>query len=125
MQFDTTGGLSFESACDLVVMHCNPEMADMDNPRGEVYGYRPFIFATDSMGNRKVMYTGPATRDEGAAIKDADNVAKCLQARWNNYHKLPVAFDAWQDTRPAYGSEAYQAYGAADDLAWEREQEFY
>lgn len=52
-------------------------------------------------------------------------MAKCLQARWDDHGKLPIRFCDWQDTRPAYGSEAYQAYGAADDLAWEREQEFY
>jgi len=125
MEFNTAGGLTFEGACDLVVMYCNPEMADMNNPRGEVYGYRPFVFVTDIMGNRKTMYTGPATRDDGAALKGAEYVAKCLQARWGNYGKLPIRFCDWQDTRPAYGSEAYIAYGAADDLAWEREQEYY
>jgi hypothetical protein len=122
---ESVGGLAFEGACDLVVMYCNPEMADFNNPRGEIYGYRPFVFATDIMGNRKTMYTGPATRDDGAALKGAEYVAKCLQARWDNYGKLPIRFCDWQDTRPAYGSEAYIAYGAADDLAWERAQEDY
>lgn len=125
MEFTIIEGLAFEGACDLVVMHCNPEMADVNNPRGEVYGYRPFVFVTDYIGNRKTMYTGPATRDDGAALKDAEYVAKCLQARWNNYRKLPIRFCDWQDTRPAYGSPAYEAYGAADDIAWEREQEDY
>lgn len=28
----------------------------------------------------------------------------------------------WEPTRPAYGSPAYEAYGADDDIQWERSQ---
>lgn len=125
MEFNTSGGLTFEGCTDLVVMFCNPEMADFNNPRGEVYGYRAFVTATDIDGNRKFIYTSAATRDESFAINDAAYIAKCLQARWDNLNKLPIRFWEWQDTRPEYGSEAYIAYGAADDLAWERAQEDY
>lgn len=125
MEFNTSGGLIFDGGTDLVVMYCNPEMADFNNPRGEVYGYRAFVTVTDVDGNRKFIYIGEATSDEVSAKNESETTAKCLQARWDNYSKLPVRFWEWQDTRPAYGSEAYIAYGAADDLAWEREQEFY
>ena len=125
MEFNTSGGLTFDGYTDLVVMFCNPEMADFNNPRGEVYGYRGFVTATDVDGNRKFIYIGEANRTEISPYNEAESLAKCLQARWDNYGKLPIRFCDWQDTRPAYGSEAYIAYGAADDLAWEREQEFY
>lgn len=91
MKFDVSGGLTFEGACDLVVMY--------DNPRGESAGYRPFVFVTDMVGNRKTMYISPATRDGGAALKGAEYLAKFLQARWDNYGRLPFRFSDWQDTR--------------------------
>lgn len=35
----------------------------------------------------------------------------------------PLRSDKWHRYHPVYGSEAYEAYGAAEEIAWEREVE--
>lgn len=124
----------FEGGSDIVVTGNNTECADYDNPRGNLYGFQPFVTVTDTNGNRKRLDVGPPIgrfygfgggRSMDEANKIADDLAMRLQARWDNFGKLPIRFCDWYDTRPAYGSDAYIAYGAADDLAWEREQDFY
>lgn len=123
----------FDGDCDIVVMGTNPEMADVTNPRGEYHGFRPFVFATDDKGNRKAFYVGDAVayhRFTGQEILEkvrarAVSMATYFNDRFRNGGKLPLRWAEWRDTRPAYGSEAYIAYGAADDIAWERSQEDY
>ena len=38
------------------------------------------------------------------------------------YVKGAIDLEFWHQDRPAYGSLAYQDYGQADDLAWEKAQ---
>jgi len=88
---------------------------------------------TDCVGNRKRLDVGPAfgqfygfggNISEREANDVSGELAKRLQARWDNFGKLPVRFRDWYDDRPAYGSWAYELYGARDDIMWEREHEY-
>lgn len=109
---------NFFAATDIVVVDTNPEMADMDNPRGEFFGSAAFVYAEDDGGNRRRTYV--TTRDSDAeALEVAKRMAEALNARLAA-GKLPIGFNRWDDARPAYGSDAYVAYGQADDLELER-----
>lgn len=128
MEFKTND-LVFDSGADMVVTGSNPEYADMDNPKGNLYGFLPFVTVTDCHGNRKRLDVGPAIGQfygfgGVGSMNQADEISRVvanrLQARWDNYGALPVRFDDWYDINPAYGSDAYIAYGQADEVKWER-----
>lgn len=109
----------FDVGTDLVVTGTNPELADISNPRGEIFGFRPWIRASNLHGDTRVLYL-PVRAVESAAVDSARPLADALQRRLDNLGKLPVNFDSWVEGRPIYASEAYVEYGAADDLALER-----
>lgn len=122
-------GLQYHGGSDIVVTGNNPECADFDNPRGDLYGFQPFVTVTDYQGNRKRLNVGEALgqfyvfggdSSMKRANEIADDLAMRLQARWDNFNKLPVRFCDWHDTNPCYGSDAYIAYGQADEVEWER-----
>jgi hypothetical protein len=92
---------------------------------GEVYS----VCAEDVNGNRwmhNVHYNGVTKYMNDFGVGFADNrpaaIAECerLIRRCNAATKLNMMF--WEATHPAYGSVAYVEYGAAEELAWEREQ---
>lgn len=113
----TAANTQFYAASTLVVTGTNPEMADYDNPRGEIITEVWFIVAANDHGD---------TRESGSfgdgmyARVDAEKTAEALTARATNLGKLPVGFDDWHDGRAVYGSDAYVEYGQAEDLEWER-----
>jgi hypothetical protein len=112
----------FFASSDIVVIDLNPEMADYDNPRGELYGYATYVIAEDEWGHRCRLYveTLPRGYGERRAMESADRMAKALIARLQS-GRLPVAFDRWEPITPAYGSHAYIEEGGEDDLIeWER-----
>lgn len=111
----------FTGGTDVVVIGCNPEYADYSNPRGELYGFAPYVCACDDQGNTRMLYLD-AVRDESDGYAKAERLANALTARLENLGRLPVAFESWVVGRPVYGSLAYEQYGSYDDLAWEREQ---
>lgn len=111
----------FFSATDVVVVGQDFEMADMSNPQGYIYGVAAKVVAEDKDGYRRYFPLG-AARWEEEVLPKADKMAAALNARFAK-GKLPVTFGMWQDDCPAYGSVAYQLDGAADDIAWEDEQE--
>lgn len=119
MNFTTP--INFFAMTDLAVLGTNPECADYTNPRGEIVGHAAYVCAEDAAGNRKRFFI-KADLLEARAIEPAEKFAAALQARLAA-GKLPVGFASWVAARPAYGSEAYEAYGAEDDLAWEAEQD--
>jgi len=113
-------GWTFDVRADLVVVGTNPEMADYDNPRGELHGEALYLQAANERGDRRELFVKTvAGGDLRHQMAVAQRQADALNAR-AAAGKLPVAFERWQEARPVYGSDAYLAYGMADDLAWER-----
>lgn len=107
--------MNFYTQNEIVVIGHNPEMADMSNPRGEIHGLRWLVVAANDYGDTwEMAVTGTVPQVE------AERMAERLQTRWDTLGKLPVGFASWPRGRAVYGSEAYVAYGQADDLAWER-----
>lgn len=98
----------------VVVVGCNPEMAEYGNPNGEIYGEEWFVVAENDRGDR---WESPPVETEGAA----GLLATRLAARFANLGRLPVDFSHWSVGRPCYGSAAYAEYGAQDDIEWERQ----
>lgn len=110
----------FFAATDLVVIGTNPEMADYDNPRGEIIGYAAYVYADSVSGDRRRLFVKTA-HWESEVLPQAERMAAALNARLAA-GRLPVAFDRWDEARPAYGSDAYVAYGQHDDLMLERQE---
>ena len=110
--------LNFFAVDEAVVMKVDPDMADYDNPTGEVIGFAGQVCAEDEEGNRW-FHTVACGYDQAAVFKKAEVMADRLNVR-AGLGKLPVAFSQWRPGRPAYGSPAYEAYGAEDDCAWEQ-----
>lgn len=112
----------FYPHADIVPMGQNPEMADIDNPRGYSYGYATYVYAEDGFGRRRRLYveTLPCGFGERRALERADRMVKALAARLLG-GRLPVAFDRWETVSPAYGSYAYIEEGGEEELiAWEQ-----
>jgi hypothetical protein len=78
----------------LEVVGHDPEMADFDNPKGEIIKELWQFVHTDPTGRRKVTGCFGSLKD----IQDAP---------------IPVLDDTWEETYPEYGSLAYQ-----EDEAW-------
>lgn len=93
-----------EVVSDLAVIGYNPESADLDHPRGELIGEVFYLRATNGRGDRREFGSYSSFDAAEDAIPDAPAVL------------------LWAEGRPEYGSEAYVAYGAAEDLAWEARQ---
>lgn len=112
--------IEFFARTDIVVIGTNPEMADYSNPRGDIHGHAAYVVAEDAHGNRACLHAG-TSRFEADVLPHAEQLAAALNARLA-LGKLPVGFAGWSADRPAYGSEAYAAYGAFDDLMLERRE---
>lgn len=111
--------MRFFAASDVTIIGYNPEMADFDHPRGERFGYAAYVYAEDDLGNRRRKWVSTGYQDS-AVIERAERVAKALQTRFDDLGKPPVAFQAWEEARPAYGSPAYDPL---DEIALERLEE--
>jgi hypothetical protein len=113
--------VTFAVQSDIVIVGSNPEMADMSNPRGDVFGLAFYVVASNAFGDTKVFPVGTARTTYDGSLEEmkATDLAARLTARADG-GKLPVGFAAWQDGRAVYGSDAYVAYGADDDIACER-----
>lgn len=101
--------ITFFAHSDIVVIGVNPEMADLDNPRGEIYGYAAYVYAEDVKGYRTRLWVATEYNDK-VALEKAEHLASALRNRLAS-GSLPVAFYRWEETRPAYGSEAYEEVG--------------
>jgi len=89
-------------ASDLAVIGYNPENADFDRPRGEIIAEVFYLRAVNGRGDAREF----GRFDSAAIAEDAILLAP--------------AVDLWAAGRPEYGSRAYEAYGAADDIESER-----
>jgi hypothetical protein len=114
--------VTFYAVSDIVVIGCDVEFSDIENPRGEIYGSAAYVCAENERGDTRLLHVA-TERWDSVALAKAEKVAAALTARLERLGKLPVGFDSWAAGRPVYGSEAYEAYGQADDLAWERQQD--
>jgi len=113
----------FYGNTEVVVIGHNPEMADMDNPRGEIYGYAGYIYAADHRGARVRLYFAPQYCEKDL-MDNMDKIVAALTARLAS-GKLPVLFSQWERYRPEYGSEAYQQDGGEEELLeWEWERKY-
>lgn len=111
---------NFFAATDLVVIGTNPEMADYDNPRGEIIGHAAYVYADSANGDRRRLHVKTA-RFESEALPSAERMAEALNARLAS-GRLPIAFDRWEEARPCYGSRAWQQYGEYDEMMLERRE---
>lgn len=112
--------IQFFASSDLVIVGSNPEMADYDNPRGHLFGEAAYVVAQDERGNRRCLHI-KTDRSRNVAMEAAEAVAAALNARLA-MGKLPVGFSGWREDRPAYGSDAYIAYGQDDEVELERRE---
>jgi hypothetical protein len=113
--------LHFDPITHICITGRNPEMADINNPCGEIYGFSATVRASNERGEAWEYFIGTFA-NESAALQRAQKLASALTARIQTMGKPPVGFDRWIAARPLYGSDAYIEHGAADDLAWEQTQ---
>lgn len=111
---------NFFAATDLVVIGINSEMADYDNPRGEIIGHAAYVYADSEHGDRRRFFV-KTDRFESEVLPQAERLAAALNARLAA-GRLPVGFDRWEETRPGYGSDAWQEYGEFDEMMLERRE---
>ena len=97
----------FESHVDVIVVGHNPEMADLDNPHGKVYGYASFVKAVAPNGATKVQFVADGYSEREVAAK-ADRLVAIHGIRLDR-GLLPVDFRKWKDGRAMYGTPAYLA----------------
>jgi hypothetical protein len=112
----------FDAGTDLVVIDRDPEMADYDNPRGEIIGHQAYVRAYNAHGDTRILTLGRA-RFEDEVLPAAEKLAEAFAARLANHGKLPVGFDRWVEGRALYGSDAYIEHGQDDDVEWEKRVE--
>jgi len=94
----------------------------------EYIAYRYHICAEDADGNRYTIggFNGAKKSfdDEEGEVhfedtrKEAYATARKLLDRIKKAGVIDTQF--WREDRPVYGSKAYQQYGQADDIAWEK-----
>jgi hypothetical protein len=98
---------NFEVMEDIVCVRTDPEFADYDNPRGEIYGSLFYIRATNDRGERKVL--------SEPSFKTNDEAGRFLHTL-SEYS--PNTKD-WAAIQPMYGSDAFirddGEYGLMDD----------
>jgi hypothetical protein len=99
----------------VVVIGCDPEQADMGNPRGEVHRLRFFVVGEEMDGSR-VAYAGREWDSLEAAQRFADKVEAAVA------RGAALDPELWQDMDPCYGSQAYVA-GGYEEMAAQRERE--
>lgn len=93
---------------DITVIGHNNELADLDNPRGEVYGYRADLIAEAPDGSRWVYNVRSWTaRHQGDCAPAARKQAERLNNLLGEGFSLNPA--RWNATEPCYGTEAYEA----------------
>lgn len=80
----------------IAVVGTDREWADIDNPRGEIFGEVYELIAEEADGSRYIVCIN--TKDEAQAIRQV--------ARLERLDAVPAKY--LEATYPVYGSEAYQ-----------------
>lgn len=106
---------------DVAVVGTDPEFADYDNPRGEIFGFAGYVVAANEFGDTFEHHVETVGRwEEAELIAKCEKLAEALQARLDKLGKLPVGFEGWTQGRAVYGSVSWLTYGQDEDVAWER-----
>ena len=109
LQYDPeTAQMTYDFAVrsDVVVVDTNPEMADVSNPRGEIYGEAYYIVGTAEDGSR-IAHRVSATTSYGRVLTEVTPDRLMRLAERLNEERPALNPDLWDDIDPAYGSEAY------------------
>ena len=119
----TLPALTFDVTSLIVVVGTNPEMADVTNPRGELYGLSFAVRAVNERGDtwEKHVATGSPWQEKELEAQ-AKKVAEALQVRLDRLGRLPVGFAQWSPGRAVYGSQAWEEYGNDEEMALERRE---
>lgn len=109
---------------DVVIIGSNPEMADYDNPKGHIYGFKGYILAVADDGSQWVFEHTHTRRYEIDVLARLNTFANKVQQHLNKGGKLDPR--RWRETRPAYGSDAYVSGGWSQiDAEMERMEDCY
>ena len=117
-EFGNATPRAVELTSEVCVVHCDPELADISNPRGEITGH---IYQAQTCLNGGEIYKHfkrftEAEKPQALAFVDKVNDALEAGEKLNMEH--------WNYYRDAYGSDAYIKNGGELELMqWEREQE--
>jgi len=118
---------------DIVSLGQNPEMADMANPRGDIWGELFYLTLVDPNGYRWMQAIGTDKVLAQKALEALDNSVTLRNedprtkekaptfAKWLELAGIPLDF---RPAPPVYGSEAYEAEGQGEvDAMREREDD--
>ena len=86
---------------DYGVIGQDPELADMENPSGHIYGESFYIVAEMTDGSRWAADLG--TRDQNSSDQKASEYQAKADKGWT-----PESDSSFHTIDPAYGSEAYE-----------------
>jgi hypothetical protein len=108
---------TFFAKTDIVVIDTDGEHADMDNPRGEIYGHAAYVVAEDEETGRRFQCHVKTARWEDRVRPQAEKMATALNARFKSMGKMPVAFERWEETDANYCSQAGREQEHAEFMA--------
>ena len=111
--------LSFFVRTDVAVIGHNSEMADMSNPRGEIYGDVDYIVAEAPDGTRFAHHTYAVTSSGGVTESEVSSARLEALAHHLNTKRPALNGELWREIEPRYGSEVYVSGG------WEEAQRLY
>lgn len=103
--------LNYFVRTDVAVIDTNPEMADMSNPRGEIYGDVDYIIAETPTGRRFAHSAYSLTYASGHSKTEITSARLEELAHHLNTTKPELNEDHWHEIDPQYGSEAYISQG--------------
>lgn len=113
--------MQFLVVSDLVVVATNPELADISNPRGEIYEAAFSVIAETKNGRRWAHdHTFYAKRNDPSGSERVMALRARIERAYAAGHKLDQRH--WIEIDPCYGSEAYVEQDIEFDR-WSRERE--
>lgn len=110
--------LGFQIREDIVVVGHNGEMADYDNPRGEIYGRSYYVVATANHQDNR-------SHDDGLQWANAESfrdpaAANAYLERLLEYvnHGGQLDEEFWREIEPCYGTQAWLDWNAEHPETW-------
>lgn len=103
----------FTAEADMVVVGTNPEMVDIDNPRGEIFGFLAYVRAVDVNGYVRV-FPICTKKTEEKALELAHLFIDVFLLRG-------IDATGWPERQPVYGTRAWVESGAEHEIiSWEQ-----